>query len=52
MINYNIENNLIYIEASGKVTYGDLKEILPVVDEVIEKNGKPKFFIKLKDFHG
>lgn len=52
MLEWTIDHNLMEVTASGKIAKEDYAKILPIIDEMIENYGKPKFLFILHDFDG
>lgn len=52
MIKWKVDEDTIEITANDKLTDEDFEKILPVIDNVMEIHGKPKFLIILDEFKG
>lgn len=46
------ENQVLTITAGGKLTKDNYDRLLPELEQMLEKHGKLRFYIKLEDFSG
>ncbi len=51
-IHETAHDNYIEVTLSGKLTKEDYQHFVPVVEAAIEKHGKIRFLVALRDFHG
>ena len=52
MLNYQTENDLLVIKASGKLTKADYEEFAPRFEQMVEEHGPLRVLIELDDFQG
>ncbi len=48
----NDDNNILAFKATGKLTDADYKKFLPILEEMIRKNGRISLYIEMRDFDG
>jgi len=48
----NDDNNVLAFKATGKLTDADYQQFLPILEEMIRKNGRISLYIEMRDFDG
>ena len=46
------DGRILVIHVSGKLTTEDYEHFVPVVDRLVEKNGRIRILFEMHDFHG
>jgi hypothetical protein len=48
----NPVNNVLQVDVDGKLTKEDYQRLVPGVEDLIQRHGKIRMIVKMRDFHG